>query len=154
MPTKQAFCVDLYWNSSIVPIEKLEVTEYEPEDLAYELREFGVSNPEDLTDYDRCVFKTEEEAEAFLREYRRVYATLGKIDYCIDRNLPAMAYRRRNLVQTLMGYKLQTVRNYRREDLRAGDLFNLHDRTHFVTVRLKRIVKAKDGTYKYEFELI
>lgn len=148
----EAFCIDLAVNTRITPLEHLEVLEYEKEDLLYELKEWKTNKVEDLTDYDRCVFSTRKEAEKFLARYKEIYETLDKKNYCIDRTLPSMAYRRRNIVQTLMGYKMQTRRKYLLGDWMPGMLFNLHDRTYFITVQLTSIEKC-DGYYQYNFKL-
>lgn len=148
----EAFCIDFAISGRIVPLKALEVLEYEKEDLIYELKEWGTDKVEDLTDYDRCVFPTEKEAVKFLAKYKETYEELEKKNFCIDRKLPAMAYRRRNLVQTLMGYKMQTRRKFLLGKWMPGMLFNLHDRTYFVTVELVSIEKHKDY-YQYNFKL-
>ena len=146
-----AFSIDLAIGNRIVPINEMEVLEYDSDDLAAELAEWGVESPRDLSDWDRMVFVSEIEGEAFMAQYKAIYKALGKLCVCIDRKLPSLAYRKRHLVGGLMGLKMKTARTYRK-DWKSGQLFNLHDRTNFLTVRLKEIKKVANE-YEYHFEL-
>lgn len=147
-----AFCIDFAANGKIIPLSDLEVLEYEPQDLADELREWGVTKPEHLSDWDRRVFTYEADALDFLDGYKHIYRRLGTLCRCHSRSLPALAYRRRMLVFTLMGIKMSTSRTFAK-DWRPGQLVNLHDRTHFLTVKIKSILKNSDGDFDYQFEL-
>lgn len=152
----EAYCIDLAVNSRIVPHDELEVLEYEKDDLLEELKEWKVKKVEDLTDYDRCVFSRKEDAEKFLESYLATYEQLGRKKICLDKNIPAMLYRRRNIVQTLMGYKMHTIRDYKKKWL-PGQRFNLHDRTYFLTVELISIedysCPLRGACYQYNFKL-
>ena len=152
----EAYSIDLAVNGKITPLSDLEICEYENEDLVRELKEWRVKTPEELTDYDRCVFSSEKAAENFLAKYTEIYSKLGQVKICLDKSIPAMAYRRRNIVQTLMGYKMQTIRAYKKDWL-PGQLFNLHDRTYFLTVELISIsdfnCPQKGRCYQYNFKL-
>jgi len=152
----EAYCIDLAVNSKIVPHDELEVLEYDTKALLEELKEWEVETVEELTDYDRCVFSSLESAEKFLDDYLNTYEKLGKTKICLDKNIPAMLYRRRNIVQTLMGYKMQTIRDYKKKWL-PGQRFNLHDRTYFLTVELISIedydCPIRGACYQYNFKL-
>lgn len=146
----RAWCIDFCLNGKIVPEDKLEVTEYDREDLERELWEHGAFLPEALTDYDRCVFSREDEAEKYLKRYLKIYSKLPTQEFCLSRDLPSLPYRTRNIVQTLMGHKLQTYRNYKK-DWQPGQLFNLHDRRSFITVELNSLTEVDHGWYCYRF---
>lgn len=156
MEVLRAWCIDFCFDGRIVPAKDLEVCEYEAYELWREMKVENVKRVEDLTDWDRVVFATEAAADLFLSDYRTVFAEITKapFKYCTSRDLPALPYRKRNLVQTLLGAKLQTYRDYLRTDLIPGELFNLHDRTNFVTVKLKRIVQVDRQQWRYDFELV
>ncbi len=141
------FCIDLDRKNPEVMIYPAEAIQ---EDLDY----FGGRDPLKLGDYDRKVFRTEKEACAWLRRYLKVLKSLNNKHICKSRKLPAMLLKRRYLVQTIMGEKVQTYRKYRR-DWPPGQFFNFHDETFFLTVRLKKISTKKDadGQYRYDFEL-
>jgi hypothetical protein len=149
MPT--AYAVDLAFSDRIIPYDKLEVTEYDQEDLADELEEWGVSDPRDLSDPDRRVFTNEQEAESFLKQYKSVLRSLP--DACRGKmqGLPNLGYRTRYLVLALMGLKLTTSRTYRKP-WGVGQFFNLHDRRHYLTVQLTGI-RQEGEVYHYDFKI-
>ena len=138
------YCIDLDDRSP-------EVLEYSGQVLADDMEYFGVKNALDLDTYDRKVFRSDEDADAFLDHYLDVLKNLDNKKICLDRSLPAILYKRRYIVQSIMGEKCQTYRHYKK-NWKPGQLFNLHDQTFFLTVRLKSITETPDG-YCYKFEL-
>jgi hypothetical protein len=129
-----------------------EVLEYTPIELQKDLEFFGYSDVMQLNDFDWRVFKTERQADNFLKKYQKTLNSLDNKKICKSRDLPAMLYKRRYIVQTLMREKLQTVRHYKK-DWKKGDLFNLHDQSFFVTVELVSLRKIGDSLYEYKFKL-
>ena len=132
---------------------KLEVFEYTNEVLKEDLEFFGVKSAHDLNDYDFKVFDTEKKANSWLKKYKKVLNGLDNKKICKSRDLPAILYKRRYIVQTLMKEKLQTVRHYKK-DWKKGDLFNLHDQTYFLTVKLTKLTDLGNGLYQYDFKLL
>ena len=152
----KAFTVDLFWNGKPINLADLEVCVIDEEDLIAEMRLANAKTVYELDDYDRMHFETEEQAEHFVEVYQEQMRELIEYPFGYTsadfRKYPMMAYRRHMLVLTLLNMKLQTYRNYN-TGWKPGQLFTLHDRTHYVTVRLNQIVK--EGTqFKYEFENI
>lgn len=147
------FLIDFAESDKITALSALEVFEYDQDALESDMRLESVTDALQLTDYDRVVFDSESKADAFLSEYRRIYNSLNNEKICKDRSLPAMLYKRRFIVQSLMGFKNQTYRTYKK-DWNVGQLFNLHDQTYFLTVQLTNLKYCeKKGAYKYEFVL-
>lgn len=147
----EVFFVDLAYNGVITKIKDLCVEQYTDEVLQQELDEFGVKNPQDLQDYDRMIFKSKLEAEMFINMYKLEYERIvTDKTLCQSRFYPALAYRRRYLPLALMGLKLQTTRDFLKP-WPVDQLFNLHDRTYFLTVRLKEIKKTGPKQYTYFF---
>lgn len=145
-----AYAVDLAVNGR--PVADPEVAEYDDETLQAELEEFDVDTPTELSDFDRMVFTDEAAAEKFCKDYMRAEMRLKSERLCVSRNLPSLPYRRRYLALLLMGMKLQTSRTYPKA-WKAGQLFNLHDRTHFVTVKLVSIIKTGANEWSYHFTM-
>lgn len=143
------YCIDFASGDKPTPRRQLEVLEYPQEVLKSEMKAMGVSRVADLTDYDRVIFNSEEKAERFLEEYCRIHDALTPYKFCVNKNLPAMLYRKRHVIMTAMGFKLQTYRTYRK-DWKPGQLFNLFDRTNYITVKLTSLTKAGD-MYCYRF---
>lgn len=142
----EAFCIDL-------DSKNPEVLEFSGPELEEDMRYYNASSPLDLTDPDRRVFLTEEDAEKFLDTYTRALRTLSNERICVSRELPGMLYKRRYIVLSLLGLKTKTVRHYRR-DWKPGQLFNLHDQTFFLTVELTELVEREDGYFEYRFKII
>lgn len=140
----QFYCIDL--DSS-----RPEVLDFSGDELQKDLDFFNVQNALELSDYDRKVFKTEAEADTYLSRYFFAKNSLDNNEICKSRKLPAMLYKRRYIVQTLLGEKLQTFRHYKK-NWKPGQLFNLHDQTYFLTVELISITKVRDN-YCYKFKL-
>ncbi|AFC22553.1 hypothetical protein phi1422_0033 [Bdellovibrio phage phi1422] len=138
------YCIDL-------DSRRPEVLEYSGKALNDDMAFFKAKTVKDLDNFDRRVFACDDEADKFLENYSQVMNSLDNKKICKDRTLPAMLYKRRYIVQTLMGEKFQTYRSYRK-DWRPGQLFNLHDQTFFLTVRLKSITETEHG-FCYKFEL-
>jgi hypothetical protein len=129
------------------------VEEYPQEDLLADLETHEVSKPDDLSDYDFKVFGDYETANKWLERYLFVRDRLGKLKTKLTSDCQHLLYKRRYLIQTLMGEKLQTYRNYHKP-LKKGDLLNLHDQTHFLTVKVKNVRQTDRDEWKYEFELL
>lgn len=125
---------------------------FEGVELEEDLKFFNVKDAQELDTYDRRIFKTESQAETYLTKYAKTLKSLDNDKICHSRDLPAMLYKRRYMIQTILGEKNKTVRSYCK-NWKAGQLFNLHDQTFFLTVRLKRIFQLSDGDYQYDFEL-
>lgn len=140
---KDAFCIPVSTGEPTIYL-------YSAEDIKSDLKENGFRKLSQLDDYDFKVFESEKKAEKWLKDYLKILRSLSNKKICKSRELPAILYKRRYMVQTLMGEKSQTYRSYKK-DWKPGQLFNLHDQVFFLTVRLKRIVKTSDG-YKYEFD--
>ena len=141
------YCVDL-------DARRPQVLEFGGEELAFDLEFFEAEAPMDLETYDRRLFETYEAAETFLDAYTKTLKSLSNEKICLSRDLPAMLYKRRYMILTILGLKLQTYRGYLKKDWKPGDLINLHDQTYFLTVRLKKIYFDDEvEQYCYEFEM-
>lgn len=127
-----------------------EITIYKSEMILDDMKYCKVKKASDLDDYDWKVFETESQAEAWLKRYVSVLKNLdnSKIRKISGGGLP---YKRRYIVQTLMGEKFQTYRDYSK-NWTKGKLFNLNDQTFFLTVRLISIEKI-GAKFKFSFEL-
>ena len=147
------FCVDLDEST-------LEVKEFGGSELKEDLEFFGFKNPKDLNTFDRRIFNSVKSAQNYIAkfketEWRMRHAHLGNRAKLMGKSIPCMLYKRRYLVQTLMREKLHTIRSYRKP-WENGQVFQLHDQTHFVLVKLKSISEINDGqgrAYRYDFEL-
>ena len=121
----------------------LQIFEYYPGDY----------DPEtETSDYDWKVWASEDEAHDWLEKYETILNGLDNKLICNSRELPNMLYKRRYMVQTLMGEKLQTYRHYLKT-WKPGDLINLYDQTYFLTVELTEIEALPEGQYCYHFRL-
>lgn len=147
------YCLDVYYNR-ILNLNELEICEYDSEILEQDLKRENLTNALDLTDYDRIVFDDEKKAEQFLSTYKETFLSLDNSKMCKRRDIPTMLYKRRYLVQSLMGFKMQTYRNYKKK-WKIGQLFNLYDQTYFLTVKLTDLFFCeKKRLYCYKFELV
>lgn len=147
---KDCYVLDL--DKSPIIIRILEAHE-----VRADMKYFKVRKPKDLSDYDRKVFTTLSAAEKYLQKYKKTLAYLRKGKTCIRKDIPAILYKRRYMVQTLMREKNQTKRNSPRviqmlSKLKPGDMFNLYDQTYHLTVVLTSISKSK-GQQIYHFKL-
>ena len=131
---------------------KLAVYEFEPDNLNELLDVDGLSHPMELNNYDTRVFNSESDAEKFLKRYEFTLKGLNNATICRSRKLPAILYKRRYIVLSLMGLKMQTFRHYRK-NWKVGDCFNLHDQTYFLTVRLTKPISETPDGFRYDFEL-
>lgn len=148
----QYYCIDFY-DSKIIALNDLEVCEYDQDVIEQDMKNESVTDALELTDYDRVVFDDENKADQFLSTYKQIYSSLNSLKLCTDKSLPNMLYKRRYLVQTLMGFKMQTYRSYKK-DWKSGQLINLYDQTYFLTVRLTGLSFChKKSAFKYEFVL-
>ncbi len=131
---------------------KPSVKLYVPDDIKLDMRVEGVRSPLELDDYDFKVFRTEQQANSWLKKYLRILKSLNNKRICKSRDLPAMLYKRRYMVQTLMGEKMQTYRHYPKK-WKPGQLFNLHDQVFFLTVKLTSLKRNSRKSYCYKFQL-
>lgn len=141
------FCIDL---DSKCP----EVLEFPDSEIQLDLKFFNKNNALELSDPDRRIFKSEEEAESFLERYNEALRRLSREYRGNKSTAPCMLYKRRYLAQLLLGVKMHTERHYKR-DWKAGDVFQFHDQVHFVPVTLTRITELKDAEgvyYRYDFK--
>lgn len=130
----------------------LEVCEfYDEADLEACLAYENVKSWRELDTYDFKVFDSELKADAWLEKYTKTLKGLSNSKICLSRKLPAMLYKRRYMIQSIMGEKLQTYRDYLKP-WTHGQLFNLHDQVYFLTVRLLSINETDEG-YCYRFKL-
>jgi hypothetical protein len=137
------YCIDL-------DSKRPEVLEYGEQALAIDLKEYQASDPLELQDFDRRVFKNDSDAEQFLDKYN---AILNALDlYCRrSADAPCILYKRRYIVLAILGLKTYTERHYRK-DWQPGQIFYFHDQTYFLRCRLKSIVSIGDG-YRYHYDL-
>jgi hypothetical protein len=143
----------------VIDLDKtpLEIKTFESQDVKADMKYFRVRKPIDLSDYDRKVFTTLKAAEKYLARYKATLSYLRKGKTCLRKDVPAILYKRRYMVQSLMREKNQTYRDSPRviqmmSKLRPGDMFNLYDQTYNLTVVLTSVSKSK-GVYKYSFKL-
>lgn len=131
------------------------ISKYEERYLEMDLADAETKDPMDLDDPDWRVFTSIHAAGNFLHRYREIKERLEANRIITDKTfglrVPHMLCKRRYIVQTLMGVKNQTYRHYKK-DWKPGQLINLHDQTHFLTVRIKSITKVGQE-WKYEFEV-
>lgn len=145
---RQYFFVDLQ-----LPDKSLQVVPYDMTRLKQNLRDYGASTIWDLNDYDWRLFDSEKKAEKFLSTYKKIKSGLSNRKICKSRQLPAILYKRRYMVLTLMGLKNQTYRHYEK-NWKPRQLFNLHDQVFFLTVRLTSLTFNKNTKrYCYRFKL-
>ena len=143
---QDAYCIDLD--------EKCpEVLLFKKSDLQLDLNFNDLKYPEELSDYDRKVFVTQDEAEAYLLTFQTYFEVLKKQSCYKTKDVPHMLLKRRYLVQTLMGQKTSTIRNYRKNWI-PGQMFNFHDQTYFLTVELINIRQIDDDLFLYNFKTI
>lgn len=135
------------------PASKLQIYEWPEADLKQHMREEGVRNPMDLETYDCRVFDSEKRAEAFSKQYKKIWNSLTNKRLCKSRDFPAILYKRRYMVISLMGLKPQTYRGYKK-NWKPGQLFNLHDQTFFLTVRLSSLSHKNGVGYCYKFKVV
>lgn len=134
--------------------KKPSVSEYEKRYLNEDLTEAQTSDVMKLDEPDWRVFKDPKHAHEFLARYLHILNhELNNEKICISRDLPCLLYKRRYIVQSLMGIKNQTYRSYLK-DWKPGQLINLHDQVHFLTVRIKKITQTKDDEWKYDFSVV
>jgi len=142
-----------YFVALDVPDKSLRVEEYDLASLKDDLKEWGGKKITDLNDYDWRLFDSKAKAESFLKKYKEIKKGLSNRRICKSRDLPAILYKRRYMVLTLMGLKPQTYRDYKKPWM-AGQHFNLHDQVLFLTVKLKSLTyDKKEKLYCYKFTL-
>jgi hypothetical protein len=147
----QAYCVDVGWKGKNVPIDQLEVCQYDQSDLKNELEKFKADRPEKLSDHDRHVFSSDEAAEKFLSEFKKKHDELIK-NFSKKKDFrPCLLYTRRYLVLALMGLKLGTARKYDKK-WNIGQPFYLYDQIIFLPAELTSLEK-KGNFYHYNFKL-
>ena len=139
------FCIDL-------DVKVPEIMEFSGKALQEDLEFYNVSNALELSDFDRKIFTSEADAELFLKQYREAYTLLVQSYKVKNSKLPCLLYKRRYLVQSLMGAKPYTVRKYKKQ-WEPGQEFYLHDQVHFLPVRLTSITPVSNGEWRYDFDL-
>lgn len=127
-------------------------------ELEKDLKHFKVRDPRKLSDYDRKVFLNLKEAEKYLKIYMKTLKGLSNSKICKKTGIPAILYKRRYIVQSLLGEKNQTFRDSPRvikmmNQIKVGDMFNLYDQTFRLTVVLTKVTQVDERTYKYNFRL-
>ena len=132
--------------------------EYVHEDIADDMKQLGAKTIDEISDYDFKIFSTKSSAEKWLAKYVKTSERLKDKRICRSKDLICILYKRRYMIQTLMGEKNQTYRDSKRvqsmmAEVRPGSLFNLYDQTFFLTVRLIKAVKAGRGVMCYKFRL-
>jgi hypothetical protein len=132
---------------------KPDVTLFSGEALQNDMTFFKANRVEDLADFDRKIFKAQIDAEKYLDLYNKTLKNLDNRVICKSRDLPAILLKRRYIVQTILGEKLYTERNYKK-NWKPGQRFNFHDQIFFLTVELISITEIKAGHYRYDYKLI
>lgn len=129
------------------------ISEYEKKYLNDDLTESKAVDPLELDEPDWRVFKNPKHAHEFLARYLHILNhDLDNEKICVSRDLPCMLYKRRYIVQSMMGVKLNTFRSY--EKLwKPGTLINLNDQTYFLTVEILKIRKVSSDEWRYDFRL-
>lgn len=121
------------------------------EEVSDTIVEHKVQHWKDLNDYDFKLFDNKKEAQEFFSQYMTALKSLDNKRICNSRDLPCLLYKRRYIVQSLLGLKNQTYRHYLK-DFKKGDLINLHDQTYFLTVQIESVTK-EGKNYCYKFKL-
>lgn len=134
-----------------------EIFELDLEEFRLDLNAENVTSIEayNAADYDRKYFASHDEAESWLERHEKIWSALSNEKICVSRDLPAILYKRRYIVRTLLGEKMQTLRKYRK-NWQRGDLVNLHDQTFFLTVEIKKISEVDwngEKMFRYDFKL-
>lgn len=143
---KTYYCIEL-------DSTKPQVLEYPIELINEDLEHYGIKNPLHLSDFDLKVFQSESDANEYLETYNKTKKSLKNSDICVSRDLPAILYKRRYIVQSVLGEKMYTERNYLK-NWKVGQLVNLHDQVFFLTVKIKKITEVEKGIWRYDFELV
>lgn len=132
-------------------ISSLDITYILESDLKADLKAMGLRQWHQVDSFDLKIFDKEVDAEKYLEKYLSAFEDLKKMQNKINKNLPAIRYRRRYLIQTLLGEKLFTNRSYEK-NWSKGQKFNFHDQTYTITVELESITKESEGNYRYDFK--
>ena len=106
-----------------------------------------------LGDHDRKIFNTSDEAIEYLDNYLYAWEMLPSKKLKSNPKLPKILYKRRYMIQTMNGEKMQTYRHYDK-GWKSGQLFQLHDQTNFLTVRLTSLEEVSSGRFCYKFKNI
>lgn len=132
--------------------QSFEVLEFEYSEYKKELVYNNIECPLKLSDYDRIIFKTEDDAESFLKEYKTTKETLTQYKQRKTFN-PCILLKRHYLVLTLMRYKTQTYRHYNK-NWKIGQLFTFTDQTHYVDVKLTDLKYSDEHElFKYSYTI-
>lgn len=113
----------------------------------------------ELSNYDVKLFKHWHEANDFLEEYSKAEQKLDQFKIKKDaKKMPKILYKRRYMIQSLIGKKNQTVRNSKRvvkmmSTLRPGDHFKLYDQTFEITVKLTKVKQLDKTNVQYDFKI-
>lgn len=131
---------------------KQQIYEINERTLKAELADQGKSRIEELSDYERRFFKSLDDCNDFLDDYDKAMELIQNGFFCIKKDIPCLIYKRHYLVLTALKIKNQTFRSYRKS-WNIGQLINLYDQKHYVTVRIKAIDKV-GNQFRYDFELM
>lgn len=126
--------------------KNLELVEFKYEDLDDDLKDLSSTS-------DYKVFETESDAHKYLKTYEATLKGLDNKKICKSRDYPALLLKRRYIVQILLGEKKSTLRHYKKL-WPPGQLFNFHDQTYFLSVRLESLERQSSGLYEYKFTLL
>jgi hypothetical protein len=145
-------CMKKYF---LIDLDKkvLKVEEYPQDDLKVDLRYFKLKDPLELSNFDFKVFDSEKKAMTWLKRFTDILSNLDNKVICKSRELLTVLLKRKYMAQTIMGEKKQTYRSYKK-DWQKGQLFNFHDQTFFLTVKLSSIEKNGKFGYCYKFSLL
>lgn len=146
------YCIDLKKNPIKTFIAYKSQLEKSADDQGMKLKDML-----NATHYDVKIFENQKDCEEYSEKYINAMKSLEKYKTKNPNIKTSLLYKKRYLVQTLLGEKLQTFRTSERvidmmSKIKIGDKFNLYDQTHFLTVKLTKRTVLKDAV-KYEFSL-
>lgn len=119
----------------------------------------SVNNVLELSNYDVKLFKHWHEASKFLDAYLKAEQRLDQYKIKKDtKKMPKILYKRRYMIQSLIGKKNQTVRDSKRVNkmmstLNIGDHFKLYDQTFEITVKLTKATYLTENSVRYDFKI-
>jgi hypothetical protein len=129
----------------------LEVEMYSPARIRRLIEDDGATSLKDYTGYDVPLFKDDVSALNFAREFKAARAQLVPLKKNTQK-VPMILLKRHYMILTMLGLKMQTYREYRK-NWTPGQLFGFHDQTYCLVVRLKSLTETSDG-FCYKFDLV
>lgn len=134
---------------------------FDQDDISELMQRNNVNDVLELSNYDVRLFKHWHEANDFLNRYVKAEQDLCKfkIKKSAKNNMPKILYKKRYMIQTMIGEKNQTVRDSKRvkkmlENLKPKDCFQLYDQTHAITVMLTKTKKLDETRVQYDFRIV